>query len=100
MLGRYSLVATRHGHGSSIVYKHEGRGLYLLNTTAGWVAGAASAVLRAAGDSVVAPASGWDFSVEGRHGVRWVNDSSIKHIDVHVHETALEKLHHLKSHKK
>ena len=80
MLGRYSLVATRHGHVSSLVYKHEGRGLYLLNTTAGWVAGAgaASAVLRAAGDSVVAPASGWDFSVEGRHGVRWVNDSSIR----------------------
>ena len=80
MLGRYSLVATRHGHVSSLVYKHEGRGLYLLNTTAGWVAGAGagSAVLRAAGDSVVAPASGWDFSVEGRHGVKWVNDSSIR----------------------
>ena len=80
MLGRYSLVATRHGLVSSLVYKHEGRGLYLLNTTAGWVAGAGagSAVLRAAGDSVVAPGSGWDFSVEGRHGVKWINDSSIR----------------------
>ena len=89
MLGRYSLVATRHGHGSSLVYKHEGRGLYLLNTTAGWVAGAGagSAVLRAAGDSVVAPASGWDFSVEGRHGGRWVNVSSIR-VEPHQGEAA------------
>ena len=80
MLGRYSLVATRHGLVSSLVYKHEGRGLYLLNTTAGWVAGAGAvrAVLRAAGDSVVAPSSGWDFSVEGKHGVKWINDSSIR----------------------
>ena len=90
-LGRYNLVATRHHHLNTLIYKHETADLYMLNRTydigpsnpSGWVVGHEEILLSSTTNTrhtsnMTVPQAGWHFAVKTKNGIKMNEDPRIQ----------------------
>ena len=90
-LGRYNLVATRHHHLNTMIYKHETADLYMLNRTyeigpsnpSGWVVGHEEILLSSTSttrhtSNKTVPQDGWHFAIKTKNGIKMNEDPGIQ----------------------